>query len=130
MRARHSHGRRVAAALLSLLLLHGGPSGLPRCLALPAVRASGAPTQAEPSRAPALGGAQRVAPEQLPLRVRGRYITDAQGARVKLACANWAGHMEALIPEGLSHRPLAAIASQVCKTPLTEQPVHPLTIPR
>ena len=113
MRAGHIHGRGVAAALLSLLLLHAGPGGLPRCLALPAVRASGAPNQAEPSQASALGGAQRIAPEQLPLRVRGRYITDAQGARVKLACANWAGHMEALIPEGLSHRPLAEIASQV-----------------
>ena len=118
MRARHSHGRLVAAALLSLLLLHGGPHGLP--LALPAVRASGAPNEAEPSQAPAPGGAQRVTPEQLPLRVRGRYITDAQGARVKLACANWAGHMEALVPEGLSHRPLAEIASQVCEPPPTE----------
>lgn len=125
MRARHSHGRLVAAALLNLLLLHGGLSGLPWCLALPAVRASGAPNQAEPSQAP-LVGAQRVAPEQLPLRVRGRYITDAQGARVKLACVNWAGHMEALIPEGLSHRPLAEIASQVCKLPLIDQPPHHL----
>lgn len=58
-------------------------------------------------------GAERVAPEQLPLRVRGRYIVDARGARVKLACVNWAGHMEALVPEGLSHRPIADIAAQV-----------------
>ena len=115
MRARHGHGRLLAAALLSLLLPHGDPSGLLCCLALPAARALDVPNQAEPSQAPLRGGAQRVAPEQLPLHVRGRYITDAQGARVKLACVNWAGHMEALIPEGLSHRPLAEITSQVRK---------------
>ena len=65
------------------------------------------------SQAPGNSGAERVAPEQLPLRVRGRYIVDARGARVKLACVNWAGHMEALVPEGLSHRPIADIAAQV-----------------
>ena len=69
----------------------------------------------EASQAPGNGGAERVTPEQLPLRVRGRYIVDARGARVKLACVNWAGHMEALIPEGLSHRPIADIAAQVMK---------------
>ncbi|KAJ2926136.1 hypothetical protein H1R20_g10952, partial [Candolleomyces eurysporus] len=45
------------------------------------------------------------------LRSSGRWILDAStGQRVKLRCANWAGHQEASIPEGLQHQPVANIA--------------------
>ncbi|RXW20660.1 hypothetical protein EST38_g5172 [Candolleomyces aberdarensis] len=45
------------------------------------------------------------------LRSSGRWILDAStGQRVKLRCANWAGHQEASIPEGLQHQPAANIA--------------------
>ncbi|PHH77207.1 hypothetical protein CDD80_823 [Ophiocordyceps camponoti-rufipedis] len=40
---------------------------------------------------------------RVPLSVSSRWIVDAGGRRVKLRCINWAGHLEANIPEGL-HR--------------------------
>ncbi|GAB1320814.1 Glycoside hydrolase family 5 domain-containing protein [Madurella fahalii] len=42
-------------------------------------------------------------PPALPLMSSSRWILDANNNRVKLRCVNWAGHMEANIPEGL-HR--------------------------
>lgn len=39
----------------------------------------------------------------LPLSSSSRWILDANGERVKFRCVNWAGHMEANVPEGL-HR--------------------------
>ncbi|KAF5320056.1 hypothetical protein D9611_010308 [Ephemerocybe angulata] len=45
------------------------------------------------------------------LRTSGRWILDAaSGQRVKLRCANWAGHMETSIPEGLQNQTPAFIA--------------------
>ncbi|XP_068652665.1 glycosyl hydrolase 5 family protein-like [Aristolochia californica] len=49
-----------------------------------------------------------------PLSTRSRWIVDENtGQRVKLHCVNWAGHMEAMLPEGLNKRPLGAIASRI-----------------
>ncbi|KAK7704204.1 hypothetical protein SLS57_010587 [Botryosphaeria dothidea] len=45
------------------------------------------------------------------LHTSGRWIVDSNNARVKLRCANWAGHMETKIPEGLQAQPVATIAS-------------------
>ncbi|OJD32211.1 cellulase family protein [Diplodia corticola] len=45
------------------------------------------------------------------LSTSGRWIVDSSGARVKLRCANWAGHMETKIPEGLNHQATSYIAS-------------------
>ncbi|KAK7750982.1 hypothetical protein SLS62_007115 [Diatrype stigma] len=49
----------------------------------------------------------------LPLSTSGRWILDAGGARVKLRCINWAGHMEAHIPEGLHKQPVETIAGAI-----------------
>ncbi|KAK3989480.1 glycoside hydrolase [Cladorrhinum sp. PSN332] len=49
----------------------------------------------------------------LPLHSSSRWILDANNNRVKLRCVNWAGHMEANIPEGLNHQPLDAIVSWI-----------------
>lgn len=46
----------------------------------------------------------------LPLSTSGRWILDADGARVKLRCVNWAGHMEAHVPEGLHRQSVDTIA--------------------
>ncbi|RYP10463.1 hypothetical protein DL764_000646 [Monosporascus ibericus] len=54
--------------------------------------------------------AAAVAAPELPLSTQGRWIVDASGARVKLRCANWAGHMEANVPEGLHKQPVGRIA--------------------
>ncbi|CAI4211837.1 unnamed protein product [Parascedosporium putredinis] len=43
----------------------------------------------------------------------GRWILDAHGARVKLRCINWAGHMEANIPEGLHKQPIPYLADWI-----------------
>ncbi|KAF7344904.1 Glycoside hydrolase family 5 protein [Mycena venus] len=49
----------------------------------------------------------------LPLSSSSRWIVDATGARVKFRCANWAGHLEANVPEGLSSQPLETIVNWV-----------------
>ncbi|KAI1327873.1 glycoside hydrolase family 5 protein [Xylariaceae sp. FL0255] len=46
----------------------------------------------------------------LPLSTSSRWILDSNGDRVKLTCANWAGHLEANTPEGLNKQPVATIA--------------------
>ncbi|PKS06797.1 hypothetical protein jhhlp_006872 [Lomentospora prolificans] len=48
-----------------------------------------------------------------PLSSSSRWILDANGSRVKLRCINWAGHMEANIPEGLHKQPITYIADWV-----------------
>ncbi|KAI0793751.1 glycosyl hydrolase family 5 protein/cellulase [Fomes fomentarius] len=45
------------------------------------------------------------------LHTSGRWILDSSNNRVKLRCANWAGHMETNIPEGLQHQSAAYIAN-------------------
>lgn len=47
-----------------------------------------------------------------PLSVSGRWIRDSSGTTVTYAGANWPGHMEAMIPEGLQY---ASIESSVSK---------------
>lgn len=50
----------------------------------------------------------------LPLQVRSRWIVDeTTGRRVKFACVNWAGHLEPVLPEGLSTQPLQYIANTI-----------------
>jgi len=50
----------------------------------------------------------------LPLSTKSRYIVDATGQRVKLACVNWAGaHMKDYVVGGLHISTLDQIASQI-----------------
>lgn len=50
----------------------------------------------------------------LPLSTRSRWIVDeASRARVKLACVNWAAHLEPMLAEGLDKRPVGHIAKKV-----------------
>ncbi|KAJ7507163.1 glycoside hydrolase family 5 protein [Mycena galericulata] len=51
--------------------------------------------------------------QTLPLSSSSRWIVDATGARVKFRCANWVGHLEANVPEGLSNQPLDTIVNWV-----------------
>ncbi|KAF2262920.1 cellulase [Lojkania enalia] len=48
-----------------------------------------------------------------PLHTSSRWIMDSNNKRFKFRCINWAGHMEANIPEGLQHQPVEAIARLV-----------------
>src|SRR5271165_4714631 len=51
-----------------------------------------------------------------PLSVSGRWITDVNGNRVKLAGVNWAGaHQDAMTPGGLDYRQRDDIASQIAE---------------
>jgi len=51
-----------------------------------------------------------------PLSVSGRWITDANGRRVKLAGVNWAGaHQDAMTPGGLDYRHRGEIARQIAE---------------
>jgi len=50
----------------------------------------------------------------LPLSTKSRYIVDANGQRVKLACVNWSGaHMKDYVVGGLHVSTLDQIASQI-----------------
>lgn len=49
----------------------------------------------------------------LPLYTNSRWIVDDEGQRVKLACVNWASHMEAVVAEGLSKQPMDAISKRI-----------------
>jgi endoglucanase len=48
-----------------------------------------------------------------PLHTSSRWILDSSNKRFKLRCINWAGHMEANIPEGLQHASIESIAKIV-----------------
>ncbi|KAG8375041.1 hypothetical protein BUALT_Bualt10G0058400 [Buddleja alternifolia] len=53
----------------------------------------------------------------LTLSTSSRYIVNhATGKRVKLACVNWASHLEPMIAEGLEKKPLKYIAIQITKS--------------
>ncbi|CAL5033058.1 unnamed protein product [Urochloa decumbens] len=54
-----------------------------------------------------------VEPPPRSLSTSSRWIVDERGRRVKLACVNWPSHLEPVLAEGLSHRPLPAIAAGV-----------------
>lgn len=47
------------------------------------------------------------------LSTSSRWVVDERGRRVKLACVNWASHLEPMLAEGLGHLPLGAIAAGV-----------------
>uniref|UniRef100_A0ACD5UQR1 Uncharacterized protein n=1 Tax=Avena sativa TaxID=4498 RepID=A0ACD5UQR1_AVESA len=49
----------------------------------------------------------------LPLSTSSRWVVGADGRRVKLACANWASHLEPVAAEGLSRRGVGDIAARV-----------------
>lgn len=50
----------------------------------------------------------------IPLSTRSRWIVDDHSrARVKLACANWAAHLEPMLAEGLDKKPVGHIATRV-----------------
>lgn len=50
----------------------------------------------------------------LPLSTSSRWIIDEPtGARLKLTCANWAAHLEPMLPEGLDKKPAGHIARHV-----------------
>ncbi|WOL02448.1 hypothetical protein Cni_G11167 [Canna indica] len=49
-----------------------------------------------------------------PLSTAGRWIVDAgSGNRVKLACVNWPSHLDLMLAEGLSKRPLDDISKAI-----------------
>ncbi|GAB4846693.1 hypothetical protein Ancab_025699 [Ancistrocladus abbreviatus] len=48
-----------------------------------------------------------------PLYTKSRWIVDGSGQRVKLACINWASHLDAMVAEGLSHQPMDAISKKI-----------------
>ncbi|KAF2121229.1 glycoside hydrolase family 5 protein [Lophiotrema nucula] len=48
-----------------------------------------------------------------PLHTSSRWILDSSNRRFKLRCINWAGHMEASIPEGLQHASLDSITKLI-----------------
>ncbi|GMH27664.1 hypothetical protein Nepgr_029507 [Nepenthes gracilis] len=49
----------------------------------------------------------------LPLSTDGRWIVDGNGRRVKLACVNWASHLETVVAEGLSKQPVDVISKKI-----------------
>ncbi|XP_074309904.1 glycosyl hydrolase 5 family protein-like [Silene latifolia] len=49
----------------------------------------------------------------LPLSTQSRWIVDEEGERVKLACVNWASHLDLVVAEGLSKQPIDAIANKI-----------------
>jgi hypothetical protein len=60
---------------------------------------------------PALAAAASL--PMLPLSTDSRWVVGADGRRVKLACANWASHLEPAAAEGLSRRGVGDIAARV-----------------
>jgi endoglucanase len=49
----------------------------------------------------------------VPLSSESRWIVDTSGNRVKFRCINWAGHMEANIPEGLHRQSVDYVAGWI-----------------
>ncbi|KAK4780001.1 hypothetical protein SAY87_016107 [Trapa incisa] len=49
----------------------------------------------------------------LPLSTSSRWIVDGDGQRVKLACVNWAAHLEPSVAEGLSKQPVDSISKWI-----------------
>ncbi|XP_004504189.1 glycosyl hydrolase 5 family protein-like [Cicer arietinum] len=46
-----------------------------------------------------------------PLKTSSRWIVNQNGVRVKLACVNWVSHLDAVVAEGLSKKPVDAISN-------------------
>lgn len=47
------------------------------------------------------------------LHTDSRWIVDRHGHRVKLACVNWASHLEPMVAEGLDKQPVDWISKQI-----------------
>lgn len=50
---------------------------------------------------------------KVPLSASSRWILDSAGERVKLRCINWAGHLEANVPEGLNKQSIEHTADWI-----------------
>lgn len=48
--------------------------------------------------------------DALPLKTSSRWIVNQDGERVKLACVNWVSHLDAVVAEGLSKKPVDVIS--------------------
>ncbi|KAK2438462.1 glycosyl hydrolase 5 family protein [Trifolium repens] len=46
----------------------------------------------------------------VPLKTSSRWIVNQNGQRVKLACLNWVSHLDAVVAEGLSKKPVGVIS--------------------
>ena len=58
----------------------------------------------------------RVQGDQLPLSVKGRYIVDSSGNRVKLGCVNWYGAEELdFVVGGLQWQSIASISGLIAQ---------------
>ncbi len=53
---------------------------------------------------------------KLPLSVMNDQVVDGNGAIFQFRCANWAGHMESNLPEGLQHQPLKSIVDTLASS--------------
>ncbi|XP_021743763.1 uncharacterized protein LOC110709812 [Chenopodium quinoa] len=53
------------------------------------------------------------ASHSLPLSTNSRWIINEEGQRVKLACVNWASHLELVVAEGLTHQPVDVISKNI-----------------
>jgi len=51
-----------------------------------------------------------------PLRTDSRWIVGQDGRRVKLACVNWVSHLEFVVAEGLSKKPVDVISKGIKST--------------
>ncbi|PNX79907.1 endoglucanase e1-like protein [Trifolium pratense] len=49
----------------------------------------------------------------VPLKTSSRWIVNKNGERVKLACLNWVSHLDAVVAEGLSKKPVGVISSGI-----------------
>ncbi|XP_010026595.2 glycosyl hydrolase 5 family protein [Eucalyptus grandis] len=63
----------------------------------------------------ALVASRHAEPVKAPWRLHtdSRWIVDKQGRRVKLACVNWASHLEPMVAEGLDKKPVDWISKQI-----------------
>ena len=104
----------LLAALICLVVACGAPAtgidggGTDAPVGDPGSSSEATPVDATEADAPGVEGLS------LPLRVAGRYVVDANGARVRLVGVNWNGaHQEFLVPEGLDLQTPAAIAAKL-----------------
>lgn len=54
-----------------------------------------------------------VAVKGVPLGTSSRWIVNQDGERVKLACLNWVSHLDAVVAEGLSKKPVDVISNGI-----------------
>ncbi|KAL5053557.1 hypothetical protein RYX36_034239 [Vicia faba] len=54
-----------------------------------------------------------VALDGVPLGTDSRWIVNKNGQRVKLACVNWVSHLDAVVAEGLSKKPVDEISKGI-----------------